>query len=116
MTTFGAEPIVIESLRDGGPSGPEPDRVPSKTERSEHCLRTVSLFQRFSGRPESSEGDLSRFFLEALLKERPREKRGNLGETKRKAPPLAEEQSARNLAGSLYQMSGCFLRTQQRVF
>src|SRR5690606_2552526 len=62
LTTFGAEPIVIESLRDGGPSGPEPDRVPSKTERSEHCLRTVSLFQRFSGRPESSEGDLPRFF------------------------------------------------------
>src|SRR5690606_8832134 len=37
--------------------------------------------------------------------------------TKRKAPPLAEEQPARrNRAGSLYQMSGCFLRTQQRVF
>src|SRR5690606_5137743 len=47
-----------------------------------------------------------------------RETPGKVGDTtKRKAPPLAEEQPARrNRAGSLYQMSGCFLRTQQRVF
>src|SRR5690606_9835939 len=78
--------------------------------RFEFAIRVLEIFER-----------RVRFFGSG--KQKPADLAGpsgpdKVGDTaKRKAPPLAEEQAARrNRAGSLYQMSGCFLRTQQRVF